>query len=153
MSAKPSVAPIARRIRDECLASPLRRLSRVVNAIYDEALRPIGLTVAQLNLLAAIAGLDEDATAARIARALEIEKSTLSRDLARLEAGGLVRRREGGREKRLELTARGAKLLEAAVPAWERAQARAAAALPSLPLLARTLREEEPVRRARPECD
>jgi DNA-binding MarR family transcriptional regulator len=108
----------------------------MVNAIYDDSLRPLELTIAQLNLLVAIVNLDEDATAKRIGDVLAIEKSTLSRDLGRMEAGGLVRRRVAGRAKPLELTTRGQKKLEAALPAWERAQARAAEVVPALAAIA-----------------
>lgn len=132
----------ARRIREECFASPLRALLRTVNAIYDDALRPLELTIGQLNLLVAIAELGEDATAVRIARGLAIEKSTLSRDLARIEARELVRRNEVGRTKSLQLTARGRRKLEAALPAWERAQARALLELPGLAGIASATRTD-----------
>lgn len=138
----------AARIRSECFASPLRRLARLVNSLYDEALRPVGLTIGQLNLLVAIADLGDGATATRLARGLAIEKSTLSRDLARLEASGLVRRRDDGRSKRLELSADGAKKIEAALPLWECAQARAEASLPSLAALRAMLRADEAARTA-----
>ncbi len=133
---QPPVRSVARRIQGHCFASPLRALVRTVNAIYDDSLRPLELTIAQLNLLVAIVNLDEDATAKRIGDVLAIEKSTLSRDLDRLEARGLVRRRVAGRAKSLELTARGQNKLEAALPAWERAQARAAEAVPALAAIA-----------------
>jgi DNA-binding MarR family transcriptional regulator len=57
-----------------------------------------------------------------IARYLDIEKSTLSRNLRLMKAAGWVRGRFEGSEKRLELTAAGRRLLTDAYPLWERAQ-------------------------------
>ena len=42
-------------IAAECLAVRLRALNRAVTALYDDALRPHGLRVGQLNLLVAVA--------------------------------------------------------------------------------------------------
>lgn len=130
----------ARTIREGCYASPLRALLRVVNGIYDGALRPLELTIGQLNLMVAIEELGPDATAARVARGLAIEKSTLSRDLARLEQAGLVRRAQHGRDKVLSLTASGVRKLEAAFPVWEKAQARARSEIPGLETIASAAR-------------
>lgn len=68
----------------------------------------------------------EHASPSRIARAMLLEKSTLSRDLARMVAQGWVRRRSGpGRSQSLEITARGQRLVAEAFPRWEHAQAAA----------------------------
>ena len=39
----------------ECIAVPMRMLNRVVTKIYDDALRPLGLKVSQMNILVATA--------------------------------------------------------------------------------------------------
>lgn len=115
-------------IAAQCLASPLRLLHRAVNRVYDDALRPVGLTLAQLNLLVRIERMGEQASPSRISRALLLEKSTLSRDLARMEAEGWVKRRPlEGRSRALELTTRGRRLVTEAFPRWEQAQATARA--------------------------
>ena len=46
---------IARNIAQNCIAVRVRKLNRMITAIYDEGFRPLGLTVAQFNLLVAIA--------------------------------------------------------------------------------------------------
>ena len=46
-------------IAEQCIASRLRVLNRFVTNIYDEALRPLGLKISQLNLLVAIAKMGE----------------------------------------------------------------------------------------------
>jgi DNA-binding MarR family transcriptional regulator len=117
---------VARSISRECLAVRLRLLHRVVNTIYDDALRPHRLKVSQMNLLAEIAA-NPGTSAAELGRRLRIEKSTLSRDVARLEAKGWVEGEAGedGRTRALALSRRGLDLLERAAPAWRAAQRRA----------------------------
>ena len=50
------------KIAAECLCMPLRLVHRVVTGIYDEALRPLGVRIAQLNLLVGIARMSDRAT-------------------------------------------------------------------------------------------
>ncbi len=81
---------VGRLIASECLSVRVRRLGRVITRIYDAALAPHGVSTAQLNLLAAIAVCD-GARPGDLTRLLEVEKSTLSRDLKRMEQLGWVR--------------------------------------------------------------
>jgi DNA-binding MarR family transcriptional regulator len=111
------------RIFAECHSMPLRLIHRVVSGCYDAALRPLGVRVAQLNVLVAIARMGDDATAARIGKYLVIDKSTLSRDLERMHAQGWIETSAAGRANELRLTTKGRRLLDRALPAWERAQA------------------------------
>ena len=53
MTRKPDVT-IAADIRDHCFAKRARLLGRRVTRIYDEALRPAGLTSGQLTILVAV---------------------------------------------------------------------------------------------------
>ena len=113
------------RIAAECYSLPLRLIHRVVTGIYDEALRPFGLRVAQLNLMVAIAKMGGQATAAGVGKFLLIEKSTLSRDLERMLQRGWIERASDGRSRRLHVTEEGRRLLERTLPAWEKAQSQA----------------------------
>ena len=70
-----------------CLATRVRQLSRIVTRVYDDALRPLGITGSQYTLLAQLASRD-GITAVEIGGDLDIEKSTLSRNLKRLLALG-----------------------------------------------------------------
>ena len=112
-------------MRDECLAFRVRRLNRRVTRIYDAVLRPHGLTVAQFNMVVAL-GLGLDLRAGDLSRALDLEKSTLSRNLKRLIERRLV---SVNAERVLRLTAAGRRLVMRALPAWREAQREAAAAL------------------------
>jgi DNA-binding MarR family transcriptional regulator len=113
-----------------CIALRARRLSRLVTRLFEDALRGGGITVAQFTLLAATV-LEGPLQPARLGRRLDLEKSTLSRNLELLEAAGLVRiaSSEDGAGQRLTATERGRRTLIAALPAWRKAQARALAAL------------------------
>jgi DNA-binding MarR family transcriptional regulator len=117
------------RIAAECHSTPLRMVHRVVTAIYDRALRPFDLRIAQGNLLVAISVMGEHATAARLSSYLMIEKSTLSRDLERLQERRWIAVDGEGRTRRLRLTAEGRRLVERTLPAWEEAQAEVEALL------------------------
>src|SRR5262249_54890336 len=66
-----------------------------------------------------------------ICQALHLEKSTLSRDLTRMRERGWVTETPGedGRSSLVRVTAHGGKLLQSAIPGWERAQQQAAALL------------------------
>lgn len=147
-AAKGAAASVSERIARECICSRLRLLNRVVSGIYDEALRPHGLELSQLSLLIAIDLLRERATGARLAAALQVEKSSLSRELQRLEDRAFIRRSpsEAERAIRIELTARGRGLIRAALPSWEIAQARASEIL-SRGLRAAVVRDARQVRK------
>jgi DNA-binding MarR family transcriptional regulator len=120
----------ARAIASRCLAVRVRRLGRLVTRIYDAALAPYGMSTAQMNLLAAIGVLGE-ARPANLIDILDMEKSTLSRDLKRMQQLGWVQAApaRAGRGHTLALTPAGARLLVEVLPAWEEAQAKARAEL------------------------
>jgi DNA-binding MarR family transcriptional regulator len=115
-------------IAGECLAVRVRTLNRAVTALYDEALRPHGLRVGQLNLLAAVARMGT-ARPGDLCYLLRMEKSTLSRDVEVLRRNGWLEVDDsgGGRARPLRLTADGGALLEVVLPAWRQAQAKALA--------------------------
>lgn len=110
----------------ECIAVRLRLLNRVVTNLYDAALRPLGLKVSQLNILVVTAklGLAQPAEACDI---LQLERSTLSRNVERMRAKGWLEVVPGkdARTQPFRLTAQGMKLLERTFGAWDRAQRQA----------------------------
>jgi DNA-binding MarR family transcriptional regulator len=110
----------------ECLARRARLLSRKLTRIYDDALRPLGLTSSQLGILGAIAA-NPGARAAQLHRRLELEQSSFSRNAALMERRGWIERRPaaGDRGQELLLTKAGAALLASAIPCWQAAQRRA----------------------------
>jgi DNA-binding MarR family transcriptional regulator len=113
-----------------CVALRARRLSRLVTRLFEEALRPHGITVAQFTLIGATI-LEGPLRPARLARLLDLEKSTLSRNLRLMEAAGLLRVEDAddGAGQRIHVTERGQRKLVRAFPAWREAQERAVRAL------------------------
>lgn len=113
-------------IARHCIAVQLRVLNRVVTKLYDDALRPLGLKVSQLNLLVVTAKLGL-ARPVAVCGLLQLDTSTLSRNVERMRARGWLEivPGEDARTQPFRLTAQGRRLLERAVPAWEAAQRRA----------------------------
>ncbi len=114
-------------IAKTCLAVRLRSLNRVVTNFYDDALRPLGLKVSQLNILIVAAKLGL-ARPAQVCDILQLDTSTLSRNVERMKANGWLQivPEEDARAQPFRLTATGKRLIEKAVPAWEEAQCKAA---------------------------
>jgi DNA-binding MarR family transcriptional regulator len=121
-----SLGDIAEATSSACLSSRVRQLSRIVTRVYDDALRPLGITASQFTLLTQLAQQD-GITAVEIGGSLDIEKSTLSRNLKRLLAlGHLTMDPPAGRRGRgLHLTPKGRDVIFKAYPVWRDAQARA----------------------------
>jgi DNA-binding MarR family transcriptional regulator len=129
-AAPASIIDIADSTAQDCLATRVRQLSRIVTRVYDDALRGLGITASQYTLLAQLASRD-GITAVEIGGGLDIEKSTLSRNLKRLLAlGHLVMDPPAGRRGRgLHLTPKGQAVLKEAYPIWINAQTKATTAL------------------------
>ncbi|MCA8903045.1 MAG: MarR family transcriptional regulator [Hyphomonas sp.] len=117
-------------ITGQCAAGNVLRAARSLTRLYDEALRPVGLTITQFGLMNAI-GRFEPASISDLAVIMSNDRTTLSRNLKPLEKAGLVfRGGEGeGRRRRLLLTTLGQERLNAALPLWQAAQERVAAVL------------------------
>ncbi len=129
-SAPAEMADIAETTAAACLATRVRQLSRIITRVYDDAMRPLGITASQYTLLAQLASRD-GITAVEIGHELDIEKSTLSRNLKRLLALGLIIMDPpaGRRGRGLHLTPTGQTMLRDAFPVWQAAQANATAVM------------------------
>lgn len=125
-AAAADLATIATSTSEACIATRVRQLSRIVTRVYDDALRQHGITASQFTLLTQLAQQDS-ITAAEIGFSLDIEKSTLSRNLKRLLAlGHIIMDPPAGRRGRgLHLTPRGQAVIKEAYPLWLAAQKRA----------------------------
>lgn len=120
------IGEIAEKTSVSCLATRVRQLSRIITRLYDDAMRPHGITASQFTLLTQLANRD-GITAVEIGHALDIEKSTLSRNLKRLLALGLIIMDPpaGRRGRGLHLTERGRDVIKIAYPVWRDAQEKA----------------------------
>jgi DNA-binding MarR family transcriptional regulator len=121
-----SIGQQAQAVVAACLGYRTRRLARVITRLYNDQLRPVGLNLTELNLLAAIAA-QGSVQPAKLGRAMALEKSTFSRNSARLVERGWVELHDhpDGQGVLLALTARGEQMLLQALPAWRQAQQRA----------------------------
>lgn len=113
-----------------CIAVRVRLLNRVITGLYDEALRPLGVKVSQMNILVATARLGV-ARPAKVCELLHLDVSTLSRNVERLITQGWLEvvPEVDARTQPFQLTAQGRKLLARALPAWTQAQEKAVALL------------------------
>ncbi len=108
-----------------CIATRVRQLSRIITRVYDDAIRPLGITASQFTLLTQLAARD-GITAVEIGGGLDIEKSTLSRNLKRMLALNLITMDPpaGRRGRGLHLTPKGQSVIKEAYPVWLSAQQR-----------------------------
>jgi len=120
-----SISDIAEATSSTCISTRIRQLSRIITRIYDDAMRPLGITASQFTLLTQLAQQD-GITAVEIGHTLDIEKSTLSRNLKRLLALGLITMDPpaGRRGRGLHLTPKGEVLIQQGYPVWREAQTR-----------------------------
>src|SRR5437764_9081277 len=103
-----------------CIAVRLRLLNRVITNLYDDALRPLGLKVSQLNILIVTARLGL-ARPAQVCDILQLDASTLIRNVKPLQAHRWLEvvAYEDARTQPFRLTPQGRRLIEKAVPAWQ----------------------------------
>lgn len=121
---------LCRQAARECTANSLRRASRQVTAVFDEAMADSGLRGTQFSLLTALA-VGGEMPVSRLAEVLALDRTTLTRNLAPLQRDGLVTNLPSpdGRVRIIAMTQRGQQALERALPRWEAAQKQVVQAL------------------------
>jgi len=106
-----------------CLCATIRRASRAITQRYDEALRPVGLTITQFTILQALS-LAGEITQGGLGEILAMDSTTLTRTLSVMNRQGWISKVYGTdrRERRLRLTRAGKSEFNRAVPHWHRSQ-------------------------------
>jgi DNA-binding MarR family transcriptional regulator len=106
-----------------CLCTGLRQAALAVTQIYDEALKPSGLKITMFRLLRRISEAGQP-TISELAHIVDLDRSTLGRNLKVLERLGYVQLAGGEdeRSKIVSLTSRGNARLGKALPLWAKAQ-------------------------------
>lgn len=107
-----------------CHCARLRRATRRVSALYDQELAPLGINVAQYSLLRSVRDKGE-VSMTELGRLLELDRSTVGRNVRVLSKHGLLEMRRGKddqRESCIALTAQGTDLIKSAAEAWGRSQ-------------------------------
>jgi DNA-binding MarR family transcriptional regulator len=109
-----------------CLLTRTRRISRVVTNVFDQELRPFGVSASQFSMLVLIARMG-GASRAEIGRANHQERSTSTRNLQLVLSQGWAEEVPPvrGRSRPIVISQAGRDLLAAAMPAWRSAQAKA----------------------------
>jgi DNA-binding MarR family transcriptional regulator len=107
-----------------CACLNLRKASRLVTQIFDEALQSSGLRSTQLPVLVTLATIGST-TITHMAQELVMDRTSLARLLKPLETAGLIEIAPGEdrRTRGLSLTERGQEAIIKAIPLWEAAQA------------------------------
>jgi DNA-binding MarR family transcriptional regulator len=112
-----------RRMGRECIGFRVRMLNRMVTAIYDETLSEAGLKTSQFNLLVAVTNREESRPA-ELAKILQMDESTLSRNVERMCAKGWLRLEPDNdrRSHLIRIADKGLALIHEGYPAWQNAQ-------------------------------
>lgn len=112
-----------KRVERDCVGFRVRKLNRMVTAIYDGALASVGLKTSQFSVLVAVANRDQ-ARPSQLTKLLQMDESTLSRNVERMCARGWLRleRDDDRRSHLIEVTDKGKALIRKCLPAWQQAQ-------------------------------
>lgn len=109
-----------------CVAYNLRKTSRQVTNFYQDVISGSGLQGTQFPLLYAIK-LNQPISITELARVLDLDRTTLSRNLKLLEKKAYVfigTENSDSRLRNVALTALGLQMIEKAMPLWQEAQDR-----------------------------
>lgn|SRR5512142_639757 len=107
-----------------CACGRLRRATRALTQLYDDAMAPAGLRITQFSLLRTLLRDGRLRISDLAARQL-LDRTALSRNLDPLVEQGYVEVTQGSdaRTREVAITRNGRKALRAAGPHWQRAQA------------------------------
>lgn len=118
-----ATAPAPQATPRGCTNLKLRQASRLVTRHYERFVAPTGLKITQYSLLSFVVKLGP-LRAGALASAMQLDASTLTRNLQPLLQQGLLQMHTGddARSRVVEATAAGRALREQAQRAWKRAQ-------------------------------
>lgn len=110
-------------MRNDCACLQARHRAQFLTKAYDKMLEPSGLKLTQFSTIAAL--LAGPLSITKLAHALELDRTTLSRNLITLEKKGCVTLSESAdaRERQVTLTSAGTKAAHTAYELWQQAQA------------------------------
>ena len=114
----------------DCLCLASRRAARALTRAFDRQLRPLGIRATQFSILTNLL-LRGPLTIGELAEYLGVDRTTLTRNLALVEADGWVDIRPGddARSRVVAATRKGRAAATAALPAWRKAQQSASTAI------------------------
>ena len=108
-----------------CMCASLRRASRAVTSLYEEALRPLDLRASQFTILQSLS-LAGELTQGALGEMLAMDTTTLTRTLGIMVQHDWIVRQPGEdrREWRIQLSKAGKMQLKRALPEWRKVQTR-----------------------------
>ena len=108
-----------------CMCSSVRRASRALTQLYEQALRPLGLRATQFTVLQVLS-LAGEVSQGRLGAMLAMDSTSLTRTLEIMRREGWIaeRRGEDRRQRWLRLAKAGEAQLNRTLPVWEKVQAR-----------------------------
>ena len=108
-----------------CMCASLRRTSRALTQLYEDALRPTGLRATQFTVLQTLS-LAGEVTQGELGQILAMDSTTLTRTLTIMGRHGWIAKRRGEdrREWRMRLSKTGETQFKQALPHWDKAQTR-----------------------------
>src|SRR5260370_10076376 len=107
------------------MCASLRRTSRALTQLYEDALRPVGLRATQFTVLQTLS-LAGEVTQGELGQILAMDSTTLTRTLNIMGRHGWIAKRRGEdrREGRMRLSKAGKTRFKQEFPHWEKAQSR-----------------------------
>lgn len=102
----------------------MRAATRRIGSLYDDALAPFGINIAQYSLLRRIQRL-QPVSFTQLGHEVDLDRSTVSRNVRVLEKAGLAVTAKGiadHRESVVSLSGQGEKTLADTLSAWEKCQ-------------------------------
>lgn len=111
-------------VRRMCACDQLRRVTRGITQIYDNAVLPSGLRITQLAIFVGLS-TEGDMPLTALAEGLGLDRTTLTRNLKVLEDRRLIRtyeRADDARVRMVAMTLEGSRMLSDALELWTEVQ-------------------------------
>lgn len=109
-----------------CYCAATRQVARRLTRFYEAELRSVGMSATQFELMANLRGRP-GVSQSELAAAMDVDQTTLSRNLKLLVGSGWVSATasaKDGRRSEYRLSNEGSRVFRRAVPCWERAMAK-----------------------------
>lgn len=123
-SSKPIPVETTWRVRDQCLCLATQRAARALARRFDTAFRHLNLTSGQFSLLMSL-NRPVPPSIGAVAEVLALDRTTLTANLKPLTKRRLIALTVDPNDRRsrlLKLTPGGERLLQSAIPIWDRTQ-------------------------------
>ena len=115
---------------NECTGFNLKKATRIVQNLFDDAFKPVGLEGTQYTVLGHIF-IYGPISLTKLADLMHVDRTTVARNLTPLEKKGFVEIKPGidRRAKFINLTNKGKEVLSDALPIWKETQEKIKTAL------------------------